>query len=195
MAQCFEDFVKCDKMGRYDGTTTSSTGPGNIQRENVLSRLWARAGRRREIRTSANACFVGSIQDQSDILRNRSHQHCVAELHSLDCRTRARGWPPRVVARRLTWSWAAGAEEVYRPCEIKNAGRLPWRKLSLSNGREHYKCPDRKPVRLLNLWFIELLQVLRLAGPTRTTTHRSWRRRDILFTNFDRHLRLALAPN
>ncbi len=36
MAQCFEDFVKCDKMVRYDGTGASGTGasgtgPGNTQ--------------------------------------------------------------------------------------------------------------------------------------------------------------------
>jgi len=31
MAQCFEDFVKCDKMVRYDGTGASGTGLGNTQ--------------------------------------------------------------------------------------------------------------------------------------------------------------------
>jgi hypothetical protein len=37
MAQCFEDFVKCDKILRYDGTGVSHTGLGNNQRERTFS--------------------------------------------------------------------------------------------------------------------------------------------------------------
>jgi peptidoglycan/xylan/chitin deacetylase (PgdA/CDA1 family) len=37
MAQCFEDFVKCDKMLRYDGTGASGTGPGNTQGDRTFS--------------------------------------------------------------------------------------------------------------------------------------------------------------
>jgi peptidoglycan/xylan/chitin deacetylase (PgdA/CDA1 family) len=37
MAQCFEDFVKCDKMVRYDGTGASGRGPGNTQGERTFS--------------------------------------------------------------------------------------------------------------------------------------------------------------
>jgi peptidoglycan/xylan/chitin deacetylase (PgdA/CDA1 family) len=37
MAQCFEDFVKCDNMVHYDGTGASGTGPGNTQGERTFS--------------------------------------------------------------------------------------------------------------------------------------------------------------
>jgi len=37
MAQCFEDFVKCDKMVHYGGTGASGTGSGNTQGEKTFS--------------------------------------------------------------------------------------------------------------------------------------------------------------